>query len=55
MDSEGKTVLSDKCEGSGNSSEVDSDENVQHEKKSDVRYLYFILGMLFVIVIISEC
>ena len=47
MESEDKTVLSDKCEGSGNSSEVDSDENVQNEKKSEVRF--FLFGMRYVI------
>ena len=55
MESEGKTVLSGKCAGSGNSSEADRDENVQHEKKSDVRYFSFIFGMIFVIAIFSEC
>jgi hypothetical protein len=55
MESEGKAVLSNKCQGRGNSSEIDRNENVQHEKKSDVRYFYFILGMLFVIAVISEC
>ena len=41
MESEGITVLSDKCKGSGNSSGVDSDENVQHENKSEVRFFFF--------------
>ena len=44
MDSEAKAVLSDKHEGSGSSSEVESDKNVQHEKKSDVRYFILFWG-----------
>ena len=40
MESEGNRVLSDKSEGSGNSSEVDIEENDLHEKKSDVRYFF---------------
>ena len=39
MESEGNKVLSDKSEGSRSSTEVDSDENVQHENKSTVRIL----------------
>ena len=42
MESEDKTVLSDRCEGSGNSSEVDSDENVQNKNKSEVRFVSFL-------------
>ena len=40
MESECNRVLSDKSEGSGNSSEVDIEENDLHEKKSDVRYFF---------------
>jgi hypothetical protein len=49
MESEGSTVLSDKCEGGGNSSKAESDENVQHEKKSSVRMLIFYFWMIYLI------
>ena len=55
MESEGKTVLGEKCEGSGNSSEVDSDENAQHEKNPNVRILVYFFRMMYVIENVSDC
>ena len=43
MESEGNTVLSVKCEDRRKSSEGDSDENVPHEKKSNVRMFFLSL------------
>ena len=45
MESEGNTDLSAKCEDRRKSSEGDSDQNVPHEKKSNVRMLFFFVGM----------
>ena len=45
MESEGNTVLSVKCEDRRKSSVGESDENVPHEKKSNVRMLFFFVGM----------
>ena len=55
MESEGNLVLSNKCEDSRKSSEVDSDENIPHEKKSNVRIFLLFFGMQYVIENVSEC
>ena len=44
MESEGNTVLSVKCEDRRKSSVGESDENVPHEKKSNVGILFFFVG-----------
>ena len=45
MESEGNTVLSVKCEDRRKSSVGESDENFPHENKSNVRMLFFFVGM----------